>query len=280
MSECKPVLSSAANPTIRHLLRMRDNRARRKARRVIVDGWSETAQAIDAGLTLCGIYLPEAASREAESQRNAAVGRVLDAVPPRQISLVSESLMEKIGYGQSFRGVVAEFEQPSRTVEQLELPPSPVLLLLDEIEKPGNVGAVFRCADAAGIDAVLLADSCDLFNPNAIRSSLGSVFHVRSAQGTQQELEQFLDRSGIRVLAARVESSVPLWSADLAGPLAIVLGSEAEGLGDRWRKVGDRNVENVCIPMAGKIDSLNISVAAAVMAFEVDRRRRDGPLRR
>jgi TrmH family RNA methyltransferase len=271
MSESKPVLRSAANQTIRHLLRMRDNRARRKAGRVIVDGWSETSRAIDAGLTLCGIYLPESL----EAAQEGEIGRVLDSVTPDKISRVADSLMEKIGYGQSFRGVVAEFEQPSMTLEQLELPASPLILVLDRIEKPGNVGAVFRCADAAGIDAVLLCDSCDLFNPNAIRSSLGSLFHVPSARGTASELAQFLHDRNIRVMAARVESSVPLWTADLEGPLAIVLGSEADGLGDRWKRVGNSVVQGICIPMVGKVDSLNVSVSAAVIAFETRRRGHD-----
>jgi TrmH family RNA methyltransferase len=271
MSESKPVLRSAANQTIRHLLRMRDNRSRRKAGRVIVDGWSETSHAINAGLTLCGIYLPESL----EAAREGASGRVLDSVTPDKISRVADALMEKIGYGQSFRGVVAEFEQPSMTLEQLELPASPLILVLDRIEKPGNVGAVFRCADAAGIDAVLLCDSCDLFNPNAIRSSLGSLFHVPSARGTASELAQFLHDRNIRVMAARVESSEPLWTADLEGPLAIVLGSEADGLGDRWKRVGNSVVQGICIPMVGKVDSLNVSVSAAVIAFETRRRRRD-----
>lgn len=274
MSESKPVLRSTANPTIRHLLKMRDNRARRKAERVIVDGWAETSQAIDAGLQLCGIYLPEVVAGGSGDDLPVSAERVLQAAPGDLVTRVSPSLMEKIGYGQSHRGVVAEFERPNWSLERLRLPDSPVLLVLDQIEKPGNVGAVFRCADAAGIDAVLLCDCCDLFNPNTIRSSLGSVFHVPSAAGTQGELGQFLTQHGVRAVAARVESSQPLWDADLAGPLAIVLGSEAEGLGDRWRRVGDSNVENISIPMGGKIDSLNISVAAAVMAFEVDRRRR------
>ncbi len=162
---------------------------------------------------------------------------------------------------------------PSWTLDQLELPRSPIVLVLDRIEKPGNIGAVFRCADAAGIDAVLLSDSSDLFNPNAIRSSLGCVFHVRSASGTESQVKQFLVDRGIRAMAARVESSSTVWSADFEGPIAIILGSEAEGLGDRWREIGNHPVEGIRIPMSGKVDSLNVSVSAAVIAFEAKRRR-------
>jgi len=276
MSESKPiVLRSVANPTVRHLVRMRNNRARRKAGRIIVDGWRETSQAIDAGLALCGIYLPEAEAHcGAGPDLDPAIqGVVQHASALGKCTRVSESIMEKIGYGQSFRGVVAEFEHPSMALEELELPAAPLILVLDRIEKPGNIGAVFRCADAAGVDAILLCESHDLFNPNAIRSSLGAVFHVPSASGTENELAGFLAGRSIRVLAARVESSEPLWSADLSGPLAIIVGSEADGLGDRWQRVGDRPVEGIRIPMVGKVDSLNVSVSAAVIAFETNRRR-------
>jgi len=278
MSESKPVvLRSAANPTVRHLLRMRDNRARRKAARVIVDGWRETAQAIDAGWTLCGVYLPESTPLKSEDPQDPSIQEVIEFCRTAdKITWVSDSIMERIGYGESFRGVVAEFEQPSMTLDQLELPDSPLVLVLDRIEKPGNIGAVFRSADAAGVDAVLLCDFCDIFNPNAIRSSLGCVFHVPSACGTESELAQYLVSRGIRVMVARVESSSTLWSADLRGPLAIVLGSEADGLGDRWQTVGEAAVEGIRIPMSGKVDSLNVSVSAALIAFEANRQRRTG----
>lgn len=272
MSESEPiVLRSAANATIRHLTRMRDNRARRKAERVIVDGWRETTQAIEAGLDLCGLYLTESL---ASSPTEGSIGRLLsDPATRSRVSLVSDSIMQKISYGQSSRGVVAEFIRPSRDLSRLQLPEFPFLLVLDRIEKPGNIGAVFRCADAAGVHAVLLCDSQDLFNPNAIRSSLGSVFHVPSASGTQSQIAEFLLANGCRVMAARVESSTSLWSASWDGAVAVVLGSEAQGLGGRWRSIGDQAVEGVQIPMAGKVDSLNISVSAAVIAFEAMRRR-------
>jgi TrmH family RNA methyltransferase len=181
---------------------------------------------------------------------------------------VSTEVLHKIGYGQSARGVVAEFHQPLRSLEMLSLPKSPLILVLDQIEKPGNVGAVFRCADAAGVDAVILSDACDLFNPNAIRGSLGAVFRVPSAVASaEQTLEYFVDRR-IRVLAARVESSNPLWEIDLLGPLAIVLGSEAEGLAERWRMAGPTPIEGIRIPMFGAVDSLNVAVSAAVISYE------------
>lgn len=277
MSESKPVvLRSMSNARIRRLVRMRENRFRRKAGCVLVDGWRETAQALEAGMNLLEVYLPEsilAASESAEAQAIDLQRVLAHEQVPAKTTWVSEAVMEKISYGQSTRGVVAEFHQPSRTLAELVLPDSPLILILDQIEKPGNIGAVFRCADAAGIDAVVLCDGTDLFNPNAIRSSLGCVFHVPSAVGTQSQVKDFLQARGIRVLAARVESSSPVWSADLSGPLAIVLGSEANGLGSRWISLGNDPIAGIRIPMSGKVDSLNISVSAAVIAFEAKRHR-------
>lgn len=278
MSESKPVvLRSSSNPTIRHLVRMRDNRARRKAQRVIVDGWRETSLALSAGLTLCGLYTTQ-------SELSVATGEIdsRDSVLRRPdacsaITLVSESLMQRIGYGQSPRGLVAEFERPNASLGDIRLPDNPFVFILDQIEKPGNVGAVFRCADSAGVDAVLLCKSHDPFSPNAIRNSLGTVFHVPTAAATPVELSKFLIENKISLMAARPESSEILWDADLRGPLAVVVGNEANGLGERWKNLEEKRVPGIRIPMAGSIDSLNASVTAAVIAFEVRRQRTTAP---
>jgi TrmH family RNA methyltransferase len=266
----RPVLHSAANPTVRHLIRMRDNRARRRARRVLVDGWRETAQAIQAGLSLCGIYLPSGSELPPDQFGHHPEHH---AIATRKLQWVSAALMERISYGQSARGVVAEFEQPERTLAKLSLPPSPTLLILDQIEKPGNLGAVFRCADAAGVDAIVICGAADPFNPNTIRSSLGAVFRVPFATADESETEQFLISRGIPALAARVESSQSLWEVGLDPPIAIILGSEADGLGDRWARLGDEPIPGVQIPMFGQVDSLNLAVSAAIIAFEAARRR-------
>ncbi|QDT02847.1 23S rRNA (guanosine-2'-O-)-methyltransferase RlmB [Rubripirellula lacrimiformis] len=277
MSESAPVvLRSPANPTVRHLIRLRENRYRRKADRVIVDGWRETAQAVESGMDLCGFYTSES---DPLNPDDSAIQRVLNhpAAAQKQ-NWVSDGILEKISFGQSNRGVVAEFVRPDWNLDRLALPPQPLVLVLDRIEKPGNVGAVFRCADAAGIDAVLLSDCHDPLNPNAIRNSLGAIFRVPTAVGSESQVAQFLSAKGFRVLAARVESSTPLWSTRWNGPVAVVLGSEADGLGERWKTIPSADgkpdpVPGIRIPMAGKIDSLNISVSAAVIAYEAIRQR-------
>ncbi len=271
MGESKPVvIRSAANPRIRHLLRMRDNRARRKAGRVVVDGWRETNRALAAGLTLNQLYVAESTLPLPDQSGTPSLAD--------RTTVVSESLMEKICYGDSARGVVAEFDRPALSLDRLPLPAEPLILILDRIEKPGNVGAMFRCADAATVNAVLLCESADLFNPNSIRNSLGSVFHVPSATGSQSELARYLIDHQIRVLAARVESSTLVWETDLRGPLAVIVGSEADGLGDRWSRLGVNGdgadeIPGIRIPMMGHGDSLNVSVSAAVICYEACRQR-------
>ena len=275
------ILQSTSNPTVRRLVRMRDNRTRRRSGRLIVDGWRETKRAMKSGLELTGLFTIEETS-ESVAENSEYQDVVSEALAAGVWQPVSTAVMSKISYGQSQRGVVAEFIQPQQSLGDLRLPDSPLLLILDRIEKPGNIGAVFRCADAAGIDAVILSDcASDRFNPNAVRSSLGTVFSIPSAADTMENVQQFLLEKQIRPLAARVESSEALWSADWAGAIAIVLGSESMGLGDRWQTLpgtavaGARSpIAGVQIPMRGDVDSLNISVSAAVIAFEAVRCRR------
>jgi RNA methyltransferase, TrmH family len=277
MSESKPVIfRSSANPTLRHLIRMRDNRSRRKANRVLVDGWREASQAIRAGMELCGIFVPESLNHGKTDEFEDAIEAVMVyAQEHKKLNWVADRLMEKISYGQSSRGVVAEFVRPNPSLNSLDLPENPLILVLDEIEKPGNIGAVFRSADAAGVDVILLSDCVDQYNPNSIRSSLGTIFQIPSFNGTESELRDFLISRSIQVFAARVESSKSLWKCDLKRPTAVVLGSEARGLKERWRSEPETYIAGIRIPMAGEADSLNIAASAAIIAFEAARQRSD-----
>ncbi|WP_231743771.1 TrmH family RNA methyltransferase [Stieleria neptunia] len=274
------MLTSTSNPTVKHLVKMRDNRARRRAGRVLVDGWRETQRAIESGLDPVGIYVVAdhgdavmPASQQSTHPQSDAQRFVTDSASQALVS-VSPTVMQKIAYGQSERGVVAEFAAPDWSLSQLRLPETGLVLVLDQIEKPGNIGAAFRCADAAGADAVILCPAAaDRFNPNAIRNSLGAVFSVPSATADEADAKAWLTERGYRICAARVESSRPLWQADLTGRLAMVIGSEAHGLGDHWQSDADGTVDAIRIPMAGNIDSLNASVSAAVFLYEAKRQR-------
>lgn len=275
----EPILTSPHNPTVKHLVRMRDNRARRREAVVLVDGWRETRRGLEAGLQPLGVYAPPEPSADLspagdDPSIDAAETWVRENAS-RWLRFVGPAVMNKIAYGQSERGVVALFQAPDRTLKTLSDPPSRLILVLDDFEKPGNLGAAFRSADAAGAGAVILTpNTADPLNPNAIRSSLGTVFRVPFAVADQTQARQWLAKRNYRIFAARVESSKPLWGCDFVGPTAIVIGSEAKGLGDRW--VGDaesESIQAVRIPMAGSVDSLNASVSAAVLLYEAKRQR-------
>ena len=153
-----------------------------------------------------------------------------------------------------------------------ELPENPLLVVLEYLEKPGNLGSIVRTADAVGASAVLVADAAaDLYNPNAIRASLGTVFTVRLAAASSQEVAAWLRRTGVRIFAARVDGAVTFWDADFRGPAAVVLGSEAHGLSSQWRA---DDITPISLPLLGHGDSLNVSAAAAVILYEATRQRR------
>jgi TrmH family RNA methyltransferase len=187
---------------------------------------------------------------------------------------VSKAVFEKIAFGHRADGVLAVAVKPGRPLERLKLPAGPLVAVLEGIEKPGNVGAILRSADGAGLDAVIIVDGgTDLFNPNTIRASLGTVFTVPLAEATSQEAAVWLREKGVRLFAARVEGSLAYTEADFTGPCALVFGSEAMGLTASWS--GDL-VTTVRVPMRGIADSLNVAAAAAVLFYEALRQRMVG----
>ena len=187
------------------------------------------------------------------------------------ILATSGPALDKLAYGDRAAGLVATVRVPDLAVAGLDLPPNPLVVVLEAVEKPGNLGAVLRSADAAGADAVIAADPrTDLFNPNAVRASLGAIFAVPLAAGTSDEIRADLERRGLQIIAARVDAPDLYTDVDLAGPVAIVLGSEADGLTGAWPAPRARPVR---LPMLGVGDCLNVSIAAAVLLYEARRQR-------
>jgi TrmH family RNA methyltransferase len=176
-----------------------------------------------------------------------------------------------VAFGQRSDGVVAVVAAPTGSLEELVPPEHPLVVVAEGIEKPGNLGAIIRTADGAGADAVIAADPrTDLFNPNAIRASLGTIFGLPVVSAATSATLDWLVDHGIRPVAARPDAALTYTEADLRGPLAIVLGSEAGGLGEGWT---DSRVQPVAIPMRGIADSLNVSIAAAILLYEARRQR-------
>lgn len=265
-----PRLTSRANPRVVAVAALRDRRTRETSGLTVVDGAREVRRALDAGATVVETFVCE--SRLAGSDARAA----LDALAERGVptTSVTEPVFEKIAFGDRAEGIVAVVRVPELGLDRLTLPADPLVVVIEGVEKPGNVGAVLRSADGAGADAVIAASPrTDLFNPNAIRASAGTIFGVSLATAASDDVRAWARVAGLRLVAARVDAARPYTDIDLRGPVAIVLGAEADGLTAGWEAP---DVEAVSIPMHGVADSLNVSVSAAVLLYEA-RRQRDRP---
>lgn len=266
------LITSPANPRLRAVAALRDRRERTARRLALVDGAREVRRAIEAGATLVEVYLSTEHRTDAEGRAT------LEAIEATGVPVVrcGPRAFRRIAYGDRPDGILAVVATPSTALADLRIPPEPLLAVVERVEKPGNLGAIVRSADAAGLDAVLVADGADPFHPNAIRASVSAVFAVPIAVAPPEGLVGWLRERAIRIVAASAEAGISYTEADLRGPLAIVLGSEAAGLGPAWR---GPDVTAVRIPMAGLGDSLNVAAAAAVLFFEARRQRGPAPPR-
>ncbi len=260
-------IASPANARIKAVVRLRDRRERDRTGLTVVDGAREVRRALEAGVAVEEAFSCPGLVRTADAR--AVVDHL--ATTGAAVATLSETAFAKLAFGERADGVVAVIRAPSTSLSGLALPAEPLVVVLEGVEKPGNIGAVLRSADGAGADAVVVADPrTDLFNPNAIRASIGTIFTVPLTADTTPRVRSWLATQAVRLVAARVDAAVAPWDVDLSGAVAIVLGSEAEGLGSRW--TGD-DVIGVRLPMRGKADSLNVSVAAAVLLYEARRQR-------
>lgn len=264
----EPAVSSRHNPRFRAALALRESRARRSRGRLLIDGAREIGRALDAGVRVQEAWVvPERVRDEAARallpRLHAAGADLLTTTP---------TLLAALAYGERDDGIVAVAHEPATDLAHLALPAQPLLAVVEQVEKPGNLGALLRSADGAGVDAVIVADPrCDPWNPNAIRASLGTIFRMPLAVCSSEEAIAWSRRQGLRILAARVDGALDYDTADLTGPLAIVVGAEADGLGQTW---SGADVTGVRIPMLGLADSLNVSVSAAILFYEARRQRR------
>ena len=191
---------------------------------------------------------------------------------PARIVHVSKEVYAKVAYREGTEGVIAEVRWKERVLADL-LPQghAPLIMVLESVEKPGNLGAVLRSADAAGADGVILCNPLtDLYNPNLIRASIGAVFTVPVVACTSNEAIAWLKENNIRILTAQLQDSAPYYDVDMTGGTALVMGTEATGLTDAWRQAADAHI---LIPMLGRLDSLNASVSAAILLYEAVRQR-------
>ena len=269
----RPVLTSAANPRLRAAAALRDRRVRVRTGLLLVDGAREVARALDGGVTLVEAFV--AAEAPADPELAALLARLAAIDVP--LVPVAPKLLGMLAYGERASGIVAVATAPDTSLPALQLSlPAPLVGILEDVEKPGNLGAVCRSADGAGLDALIAAGSAgsvEPWNPNAVRASLGTVFTLAVAVATTADVLAWLRENGLRIVAARVDGSVPYTEVDMAGPVALVLGSEARGLTDAW---SGSDVTAVRLPMHGRADSLNVAAAAAILFYEARRQRDAG----
>ncbi len=269
-------VTSPQNSQVKTLVRLRHRRERDQLGLTIIEEPLVLRRAWESGYPLNSIYYatelltPPAAELLEDLRAAVRAGQsnleMIDLAP---------GLLRRAAYRDQPEGLLAIAPQKRLTLADLTLRPTALLIVVENVEKPGNLGALLRIADGVGADAVLVAgEGTDLYNPNVLRASRGSFFSVRAVECGVGEARDFLHGAGIKVLAATPHAPQTYTSADLTGPLAVVLGAEHRGLSEAWLK--DENCEPVRIPMLGRGDSLNLATAAAVLVYEAVRQRAAG----
>jgi RNA methyltransferase, TrmH family len=257
------LISSAQNPKIKSLLALEKPRERRKQQLFLIEGKKEIGLALEAGYKIGNLFFCEEIITLNELKSLGLAEKFL--------ARVTKDVFDKIAVRENSGGVIAVAEMKTHQLGKLTLSKNPLLLILEGVEKPGNLGAILRTADAAGVDAVIICDPhTDFYNPNVIRSSIGCVFTKQTASATSEETIQWLKQNNISIFCTYLQASQQYHLVDYKKPSAIVMGTESTGLSDIWVKNSDANI---IIPMGGALDSMNVSTAAAVVVFEAKRQR-------
>lgn len=261
-------ITSAQNLKIKELMALQEkSKERRQNGLFVVEGRRELLHCLEAGYEPFTIFIcPEILSESDRRQIEEAAGTMRCGWVE-----IPQHLYDKAAYRGGTEGVIAEMHCKDTDLAALNLKENPLIVVLESVEKPGNLGAVLRSADASGVDAVIVCDPrTDLYNPNLIRSSIGAIFTVPVATASSEETISWLKANGIKIYTAQLQDSEWYYDTDMKGGTAIVMGTEATGLTDVWRKAADTHIK---IPMLGRLDSLNVSVSAAILMFEAVRQR-------
>lgn len=256
------LITSPQNAFIKSLVQLQEKaKTRKQTGTFLMEGKREIELALKGGYELeTVLFLPDLIST---SQLKAFAG--IDCIE------LSKEVYQKLAYRDTTEGILAVAKSKRHALADLELSKNPLILVAEGIEKPGNLGALLRTADAANIDAVLIANpKSDLYNPNIVRSSVGCLFTNQVAVGTTEEIIAWLKLNKIALYSATLQNSNGYHLENYTTPTALVVGTEATGLSELWRT---ESTQNIIIPMQGEIDSMNVSVAAAILLFEAKRQR-------
>jgi RNA methyltransferase, TrmH family len=256
-------LTSLQNPFIKSLVLLKEKaKARQQTGTFLIEGQKEISLAFKGGYEIETIlFYPEICS-ENELRKWSSSAELIE---------ITKEIFEKLAYRDTTEGVIGIAKSKDLNLSKLKLGPNPLILIAEAPEKPGNIGALLRTADAAKLDAVIIANpKGDLYNPNVVRSSIGCLFTNQIATGTTSEIISFLKEHKIAIYCATLQNANSYTAEDYTIPTALVVGTEATGLSQEWR---DAATKNVIIPMQGEIDSMNVSVSAAILIFEAKRQR-------
>lgn len=256
------MITSHQNPLVKSTLRLRSSSHRKKQGKFLIDGIREIQLALSAGYSVETIFCSSSQEQE--------LGKLAEQSPSRpRLTIVSPDILMKLSYGERNDTPLAVAQTTSLPIQDLKLSTESLVLVLDRTEKPGNLGACLRTSAACSVDAVVLTQPlCDVFNPNVIRASRGTIFQLPIAVSTAKEARNFFRDSGLSTHAARVDGSRNLWQLDFRQGAAVIFGNEAEGLGADWT-----DADAFRISMSDRADSLNLSISAAVTLYEACRQR-------
>ena len=263
--ETSEVISSLQNPKVKNTIALKKSRERKKQNLFVVEGRREIERAFQAGYEFSKIFISP------EFDDEVIFGYFNDDPHRPEIYHVTKQVYAGMAYREDTEGIIGWAVSQKHVLPDIRLSSNPLILVVDAIEKPGNLGAILRTADAAGVDALIISDPrTDVYNPNVIRSSLGAVFTTQLGVGTVQEVIQWLKEHHIKIYCTALTASNPYVEVDYQQSVAIVMGTEATGLSEAWL---DQSDQNIIIPMHGIVDSINVSVSAGIVLFEALRQR-------
>ena len=270
-------ISSLQNQRIKQIVKLNNRRQRDQQKRTLVEGVREVSRALQAGLAPYEAYICRPLLDEDAEVCVALLAQLADR-GSTELFEVSPAVFEKIAYRGESGGILLVIPYFQLSLADISLGQPPFLVVVEAAEKPGNLGAILRTADAAGVDGLVVCQSegeagTDIYNPNVIRASLGAIFTVPTVTTTNGRVQQWLREHDVQIIATTPDGQRPYTAVDLTGPVAILLGSEARGLSQEWLNAAH---QQVVIPMHGAVDSLNLSVATALLLYEVVRQRSKG----
>lgn len=257
-------ITSSQNPKIKNIIKLQQKSSeRRKQNLIVIEGLREIGLAVNVGMQIKTLFI------------------CTDIISPEKVISelkfedsyfgISKGIYDKLAYRGSTEGVIALAEPKQLDLKDIKLSKNPLVIILESVEKPGNLGAILRTADAANVDAVIICDPLtDIYNPNVIRSSVGCVFTNQVVADSTDSTMKWLKENGIMSYAAALTAKDFYHETDFTGPAAIVMGTEADGLTEKWLNDTDKQI---IIPMSGEIDSLNVSTSTAILVFEAMRQR-------